>query len=483
MAQSSQRLSRTEIGILIAMGVGLLIAYRVSAQLPFTALGLAIVTPLALWRPDLLLAYVPFTVALYFMPKGLFDARFGIRDSGIYLPLHEVVLLLTLAGAGIHLLISGIVWWRNRQTIPETIFSGGFTTPLLPIILFLVAGIWGVVIAEARGVALRELRWLIFEPIIFVGLLVFYTRQRGSRYLHLLIGFWLSGGALAGLVGMLQLAGINLAPLIGIKSGYSEDLIAVEGVRRATGLYGHPNNLGLALGRTWPVAAALAHVAFWNGPGGMARLRRAWPLLLVMLLSLGGLLASFSRGAYLGTLVAGAILAATLIPAHLRPPRRILLPVLGGVGILGFLILALTVERFNLIGGSSSIRLQTWVSALAMLRDHPLGIGLDQFGLIYPRYIAPELASTNEIHTAHPHNLVLDIALRMGPLGMIAVGWLLLRFYRQPIQPTSALMIGASAAMSAALVHGLVDSFYFWPDLAFAFWMLLAIRLGWGQHP
>ncbi|WP_161569270.1 O-antigen ligase family protein [Candidatus Oscillochloris fontis] len=482
MAHPSQRLSRQEIIVLIAMGLGLLIAYRVSAQLPFTALGLAIFTPLALWRPDLALAYVPFTVALYFMPKGLFDARFGIRESGIYVPLHEVVLLITLAGAGLRLLIFGVFWRLHRQKTPKKIFGGGVAAPLLPIILFLAAGVWGFVIAEARGAALRELRWVIVEPLIFFGLLRFYSDQRGPRYLHLLIIFWLSGGALVGLVGILQLAGLNLAPLIGIKSGYSEDLIAVEGVRRATGLYGHPNNLGLALGRLWPVAAALAHAAFWHGPGGAARLRRAWPLLLLTLLSLGGLLASFSRGAYLGALVAGVILAITLIPAHLRPPRRVLLG-LGLVGMLGLLVLAFSVERFNLIGGSSSIRLQTWASALAMLRDHPLGIGLDQFGLIYPYYIAPELASTNEIHTAHPHNLILDIALRMGPLGIIAVGWLLLRFYRQPIPPTSALMIGASAAMSAALVHGLVDSFYFWPDLAFAFWMLLAIRLGRGQNP
>jgi hypothetical protein len=31
--------------------------------------------------------------------------------------------------------------------------------------------------------------------------------------------------------------------------------------------------------------------------------------------------------------------------------------------------------------------------------------------------------------------------------------------------------------MTAALVHGLVDSFYFWPDLAFAFWLMLALAV------
>ena len=28
-------------------------------------------------------------------------------------------------------------------------------------------------------------------------------------------------------------------------------------------------------------------------------------------------------------------------------------------------------------------------------------------------------------------------------------------------------------ALAAALVHGMVDSFYFWPDIAIAFWLLV----------
>jgi O-antigen ligase len=113
-----------------------------------------------------------------------------------------------------------------------------------------------------------------------------------------------------------------------------------------------------------------------------------------------------------------------------------------------------------------------------MLRDHPLGIGLDQFGRLYPQYIDPSLAGTNEINTAHPHNLILDIALRMGPLGIVALCWLLVAFYRRAAAMASPqLRAGLLAAMTAALVHGLVDSFYFWPDLAFAFWLFLALSV------
>ena len=151
---------------------------------------------------------------------------------------------------------------------------------------------------------------------------------------------------------------------------------------------------------------------------------------------------------------------------------------IGLAALGGLALLAMNVQRFNLLGASSGIRVQTWASALAMLRDHPLGVGLDQFGRLYPHYMDPALAGTNEVNTAHPHNLLLDIALRMGPLGLLAFTWLLVIFYRRVMKHTGApLRIGAAAVMTAALVHGLVDSFYFWPDLAFAFWLMFALSM------
>jgi O-antigen ligase len=233
------------------------------------------------------------------------------------------------------------------------------------------------------------------------------------------------------------------------------------------------------MGRYWPMAAALAHAAFWGEPSRGAGARRALPWLLVTALCGGGLLVSFSRGAYLGALAAAAVLAALLLPRQIWRDRR----VLGGLAAIGLLglaaiaaVVALDIERFNPFGASSGIRVLTWRSALAMLRDAPLGVGLDQFGRLYPRYIDPSLTGTNEVNTAHPHNLLLDIALRMGPLGLAAFAWLIGRFYRDVrAQLSYPLAAGLAAAMTGALVHGLVDQFYFWPDLAFAFWLFIAL--------
>ena len=38
-----------------------------------------------------------------------------------------------------------------------------------------------------------------------------------------------------------------------------------------------------------------------------------------------------------------------------------------------------------------------------------------------------------------------------------------------------ALVLGACAAAAAAVVHGLVDNFYFVVDLAYAFWIVVLV--------
>ena len=95
--------------------------------------------------------------------------------------------------------------------------------------------------------------------------------------------------------------------------------------------------------------------------------------------------------------------------------------------------------------------------------------------------IDPALRATSERFASHPHNMLLDTLLRVGPLGLAAFVWLLARFYRQGFaaraqgRAAALVALGALAAMTAALVHGMVDQFYFVTDLAFAFWLLIAL--------
>jgi O-antigen ligase len=247
---------------------------------------------------------------------------------------------------------------------------------------------------------------------------------------------------------------------------------------RATSVYGNPNNLGLYLGRVWPLAAALALAARRQPMRRFNALGDG----VCALVCLGGILVSLSRGAWVG---AGAALVVLALPAVQRWLRsRTLAGVLVGSAALvlvGALIFGL---RGGPAGGSATVRLLLWRESLALVRQHPLGVGLDQFFYYHhPAYgrslIDPALANTQERDARQPHNLILELWLNLGPLGLLAFVSLLVRGLWRARAPTSAseqaLAHGTLAALVAALAHGTVDAFYFWPDLAIAFWLLLAL--------
>jgi putative inorganic carbon (HCO3(-)) transporter len=197
---------------------------------------------------------------------------------------------------------------------------------------------------------------------------------------------------------------------------------------------------------------------------------------IAALICLGGQFVSVSRGAWLGAAVAGAVLLVGR--ARQRPAGRLI--------ILAACAAALVLLGLMLRGGGGSeqARLLLWSEAAGYLARHPLGIGLDQFYAYHlpdsgRSLIDPTLLGTSEQYAAHPHNLLLDIWLRMGPLGLLAFGWLTVRVLRRAWArgrglAGEPLALGALAALAAALTHGLVDHFYFVPDLAIVFWSLVA---------
>jgi O-antigen ligase len=538
-----KRLFSNTSATLVLMALALALFQRGGALLPALA-GVLLFGVLALLRPDLSLLFVPLTAPLYLMPALIPGLRVD-QAPPLRLPTYEVALLIVFGAT-----IANWLWQRvstddrrpttdDRPTrtkiYPTRIMH--HVSPYAPHILFLLAGALGVVVAAEPSRALREFRWLIAEPLLFYALVKFQlaggmlqvaeprTENREPRTyrpttndqrpttndegppntqhatrntspvsqcsIPIVTAFVISG-ALVGLLGLLQVAGLDLAGLLGTKqcfaaSGAPCDNVVVTGsVRRATSVYGHPNNLGLYLGRVWPLAAALALTFLKNKEQKIQALCFG----LCALFCLGGIAVSFSRGAWLGALLALGMLALMVAPGKAKSKRQkvkgknapftfCLLPLLAVV-VAG---MALSL-RGDVMAGSTPPRLLLWREAIGYIRQYPLGIGLDQFGYYhdpsYPRsLIDPALVGTSEQYAAHPHNMLLDTWLRLGPLGLVAFGWLLARFFHHEVRMAresgAPLAFGALAAMAAALAHGLVDNFYFVPDLALAFWLLLAL--------
>jgi O-antigen ligase len=501
------------------MTLGLALFYRggaLTGSAVGALLGLLLFGALALLRPDLGLLFVPLTAPLYLIPASIA----GIRTEPLRLPLHEVALLVVLGATAATWLVRKVTGDRRPTTADRRPAIAALVRAYGPQLLFLLAGFLGVLLAVERAPALREFRWLIAEPLLFYALARVHIAGRRPQVMtqnselksqnSKLATAFIVGGAVVGLLGLLQYAGLDLVPFLGEKQCFCDNIVADGGVRRVTSAYGHPNNLGLYLGRVWPLAAALA-VAGLRTENREPRTRRAndmpgsWFLVVGSLLSLGGLVVSFSRGAWLGAVAALAILALGLTkaegpgtklgtshssfvacPEGERRVRRSSFKWIVGLGAALAVVAGLALSlRGDVTAGSTPVRLLLWREALAYIRLHPLGIGLDQFGYYHdPKnglsLIDPSLLDTSEVYASHPHNLALDAWLRLGPLGLIAFAWLLARFLRAALRditlPRRApLAAGALAALGAALVHGLVDNFYFVPDLAIAFWLLLAL--------
>ena len=127
--------------------------------------------------------------------------------------------------------------------------------------------------------------------------------------------------------------------------------------------------------------------------------------------------------------------------------------------------------------GGTFFRLELWYSSLNMLREHPwFGVGPGNFLEAYrTRYVLH--SAWQEFNLEHPHNIYLDHWTRLGVLGVIAGAALQIAFWRLVYHRPryDALTLGLVGGMAALLAHGLVDNTLFFPDLALALFLTLAL--------
>ncbi len=424
----------------------------------------ALVAVIVWIEPAMGLALTILTAPLYMHPLSLLGKSFALA---------ELVLLPTLVGWATRLVRrwrrgDGLIYPPKRDALPY----------LRPILAFVLLALVTTGFAAHRRVALRELRLVVIEPLLWYLALVTLPMSKRERW-HIIDAFVLSG-VMVGVVGLVQYF------LLG-------DVITAEGgIRRLHSVYGSPNNVGLYLGRVLPVTLALA---LWGGASPLGAWKSFWRdrrrvAYTLALLPIGlALLLSFSKGA----IVVG-VPAALFVMGMLAGPRwrRITLVALA-LGLIA-LIPLLRTPRFagllDLTGGTTGFRIALWHSSWALLRDHPwVGVGLDNFLYAYrTRYVLP--TAWEEFNLSHPHNLLFDYAVRLGLGGLLVAGWFQVAFWRRmwPLRRRDtadlrrrALALGMMGAMANFLAHGLVDASYFVIDLAYAFALALAVSV-WLRH-
>ncbi len=326
------------------------------------------------------------------------------------------------------------------------------------VLLLLALGAVSPLVALLNGVALREFRVVILEPVLFY--LVLRRARLGER-------------ELLRLVDALVLAAVGLA-LVGFLTYRGDGGVAAEGVRRLRSVYGSPNNLALALGRVLPV---LLVFLVW-GRSRPRRVAYGWALAPIVV----ALFLTFSTGAWL------LGVPAALLFLGLVQGRRALLGALavlaaGGLALLPFATTE-RVGRLARLGDAETLAWRRWLwqSALNMIRDHPwFGVGLDNFLYEYREvYILPQALADRNL--SHPHNLVLDFWTRLGVFAVVALVVGQVAFFRAAWRlwhgltgERRLLVLALSASMVNFLAHGLIDNSLFLVDLAFIYMLTVGV--------
>jgi O-antigen ligase len=310
--------------------------------------------------------------------------------------------------------------------------------------------------------ATRELRVVILEPAAFYTMIRLMRLER--RDLLWLVDALLFTGSAIAIVGLYRYF-------------MGESVVEAEnGARRLMSVYGSPNGVGLYLGRCLPFALSFV----------LVMQRGSWRWLygagsgMVMLLAV---LLSQSRGAIL--LGLPAALVVVLIAWR---GRRALVPVVLAVIGIGIVLipLSLALPRLrDVFGDTLTFRRHLWYSAVQLIKERPItGAGLDQFLYWYrSRYLLPE--AWEEPNLSIPHNVLLNYWVNLGIFGvMIGIAlqgafWRMVWTIRQRAAKGDplvlALVIGLAGSMADLLGHGLVDVGYFAVNLAFVFFLSLAL--------
>ncbi len=341
------------------------------------------------------------------------------------------------------------------------------------VIAFVVVATVSLAFTERLDVATNEWRVVIIEPALFY-LLLRATHLKSSEMWVVLDAFVLSGLVVAGYGLWQYVTGQNI-------------ITAEAGLMRLRSIFGSPNNVALYLGRILPLLVAV--LLLGNAPPNR---NRRWLYGLAILPIGAAILFTFSRGALLLGVPASMLVVFWLWQrANGRRTWPWALAGLG-VGAAGLAIASQTPQlagRFNLMGATGLLRLNLWRSAANMIADHPVfGVGLDNFIYAYRgRYILD--AAWQEPNLNHPHNIVLDVTSRLGLFGLLTFGWMVVitaRLLWQAVNGVSyrwlPVAVGFAGSLAATVTHGLVDHSFFLIDLAYTFFLTLAVAV-WLNRP
>lgn len=186
---------------------------------------------------------------------------------------------------------------------------------------------------------------------------------------------------------------------------------------------------------------------------------------------------TFSRGGWLGLLLAGGIFLILMKPSLIMLAPFALIA-------LYFVLPETVISRFTSIGnlkdGSTSYRVSIWMGTLAMLKDYwmcGIGPGTEAFNLVYPAY------SYNTATAQHSHNLFLQILSDGGLCAFVVFFAVIFVFCRVICGALSrtrdwqsrCYLIASISAVGGFMVQSMTDYTFYNYRVALLFWVVLGL--------
>ncbi|MBD2362759.1 putative bicarbonate transporter, IctB family [Anabaena minutissima FACHB-250] len=440
------------------------------------------------------LSYLPLKqyLSTSYLHRLLVGLLFPWRQTSILLQWGDVIAaaLLSLVYAlapfvsstliGVLLLACVGFWLLLTLTDEPTSVRTPLATPIhLLVLLYWAIAIVATALSPVPRAALNDLITLTLYLLLFA---LCARVLRSPRLRSWIITIYLHVSLIVSVYGLRQwrFGAVQLATWVDPASPLS----------KTTRVYSYLGNPNLLAGYLVP-AVVFSLVAIFAWQGWMKK-----SLALTMLIvNTTCLILTFSRGGWIGLLVAVFAAIALLVywwsiqlPAFWRTWS---LPILLG-SVIGLLVVAVIfvepvrLRVFSIFAdrqdSSNNFRRNVWDAVFEMIRDRPIigiGPGHNSFNKIYPLYQRPRYSALSA------YSIFLEVAVETGFVGLGCFLWLIivtvntaflqLRRLRQSNNLEGFWLIGAFATLLGMLAHGAVDTIWFRPEVNTLWWLMVAL--------
>lgn len=332
---------------------------------------------------------------------------------------------------------------------------------ILFMIIILICSLTSVVRENSLGICFLQFALLSFYFTII-------NTVKTKQQLYSLLSVFVISGLLVAAYGIIQYVfGLDMDKQVWVDEEMFTDI-----KMRAFSTLENPNVLGEYLLLVIPVSIAFmwSNKKFWTK---FAYFAISAVLLLCLILTM-------SRGCWVGLLLAAAIFI-TFVDGRCWSLALLALFILPSV------LPASVLNRFLSIGNlgdtSSSYRLFIYLGTIQMLQDFWLvgiGPGSQAFNMVYPRYSYPG------INAPHAHNIYLQQTAETGILGLVALLFVIIAFFRQMAHSANTLekksadrvmCVAIAAGVAAFLLQGAFDYIFYNYRVYMMFWMVMAFGM------